>query len=126
MYEVLGVSIVDNQKRVLAIFLNKSNDKVVYGGNLTECFTMVGDVKDWQIIFKGDMKKAIKLQKEYEELVQKFRSLNKHQISDEKRKQIDVLLDDIKVKLEKVKRIDCKQELLLKNYYMYIPVNSWT
>jgi hypothetical protein len=95
-------------------------------GTSAEGFILVGEVKYWQVIFNKDIEKTNELQKEYEELIRKFRALKKRLISDEKRRQIDILIDDIKIKLENVKRIDDKQVKLLKNYCGYYSINYLT
>jgi hypothetical protein len=95
-------------------------------GTSAEGFIMVGEAKDWQVIFNEDIEKTNELRKEYEELIKKFRTLKKHLISDEKRRQIDILIDEIKIKLENVKRIDDKQLKLLKNYCGYYSVKYLT
>ena len=105
------------------IIINNINDKILYVGHTTGRFTMVGEVKDWQVIFRKDFEKAIRLQKEYEELVKKYRSIKKTQISHEKRNQIYLLLLDIRIKLDKIKQIDDRQKLILKNYCGYCSVN---
>jgi hypothetical protein len=85
-------------------------------GTSAEGFILVGEAKDWQVIFREDIEKTNELQKEYEELIKKFRAMKKHLMSNEKRRQINILIDDIKIKLENVKRIDDKQVKLFKNY----------
>jgi len=87
---------------------------------------MVGVMKDWKVIFKADIDKTNELQKEYEELLKKCEALKKVSIADKKRKKIDKLLVDIKIKLDKVKQIDEKQVKLLLSYCGNSSVQSLT
>lgn len=87
---------------------------------------MVGVMKDWKIIFKVDIDKTNELQKEYEALLKKCEALKKVSITEKKRKKIDKLLVDIKIKLDKVKQIDEKQVKLLLSYCGNSSVQSLT
>jgi len=87
---------------------------------------MVGVMKDWKVIFKADIDKTNELQKEYEELLKKCEALKKVSIADKKRKKIDKLLVDIKIKLDKVKQIDEKQVKLLLSYCGNFSIQSLT
>ena len=83
--------------------------------NSIDGFNMVGVMKDWKVIFKADIDKTNELQKEYEELLKKCEALKKVSIADKKRKKIDKLLVDIKIKLDNKKRQNKakKQEIIL-------------
>ena len=87
---------------------------------------MVGIMKDWKVIFKADIKRTNELQKEYEDLLKKCEELKKFSITEKKRKQIDKLLVDIKIKFDRVKQIDERQVKLLRNYCGSFPFRSLT